>query len=269
MQPGDMSETLRTPKGYQLLELDARTPEECSRPSRCAIRSPTSCSSEARVELKKYLAKMRKEAIIEWKNDELRKAYEAGVAAEAGRRRNAGQPQRRSPDRPPASEREPLVMRGRVRSRHCNDAALVCGMDPQPPRARRVRPAGRARHRCVPADHAALEPLEGSEEEDRVAALPRLLLRPVRSGMPLGGAEMHRRRLDLSFNGELAPVPDEAIDGIRTLVNSALPCDPCPMLKTGMKVEVVHGPLKGVVGGCSGKEPRRAWCCRSISSAAE
>ena len=52
----------------------------------------------------------------------------------------------------------------------------------------------------------------------------------------------------MSFNGELAPVPDEAVDGIRTLVNSALPCDPCPMLKTGMKVEVVHGPLKGVIG---------------------
>jgi transcriptional antiterminator NusG len=52
----------------------------------------------------------------------------------------------------------------------------------------------------------------------------------------------------VSFNGELAPVPDDAIEGIRALVNSALPCDPCPMLKTGMRVEVVHGPLKGVVG---------------------
>ena len=52
----------------------------------------------------------------------------------------------------------------------------------------------------------------------------------------------------VSFNGELAPVPDQAIEGIRTLVTSALPCDPCPMLKTGMMVEVVHGPLKGVVG---------------------
>ena len=52
----------------------------------------------------------------------------------------------------------------------------------------------------------------------------------------------------VSFNGELAPVPDQAIEGIRTLVTSALQCDPCPMLKTGMMVEVVHGPLKGVVG---------------------
>jgi transcription antitermination factor NusG len=52
----------------------------------------------------------------------------------------------------------------------------------------------------------------------------------------------------VSFNGEIAPVPDEAVNGIRSLLNSALPCDPCPMLKTGMKVEVVHGPLKGLTG---------------------
>jgi len=52
----------------------------------------------------------------------------------------------------------------------------------------------------------------------------------------------------VSFNGELAPIPDEAVEGIQRLVNSALPCDPCPMLKTGMRVEVVHGPLKGVTG---------------------
>jgi transcription antitermination factor NusG len=52
----------------------------------------------------------------------------------------------------------------------------------------------------------------------------------------------------VSFNGELAPVPDAQIDSIRTLVESTLPYDPCPMLKKGMQVEVVHGPLKGVVG---------------------
>ena len=38
--------------------------------------------SKRGTELRKYLAKMRKEAIIEWKNDELRKAYEAGIAAD-------------------------------------------------------------------------------------------------------------------------------------------------------------------------------------------
>jgi transcription antitermination factor NusG len=59
----------------------------------------------------------------------------------------------------------------------------------------------------------------------------------------------------VSFDGELAPVPDEEIQGIRTLVNSALPYDPCPMLRTGAKVEVVHGPLKGVVGRLQRKGP--------------
>lgn len=52
----------------------------------------------------------------------------------------------------------------------------------------------------------------------------------------------------VSFNGEPAPVPDHEIEGIRTLVESTLPYDPCPTIKTGARVEVVHGPLRGVVG---------------------
>ena len=52
----------------------------------------------------------------------------------------------------------------------------------------------------------------------------------------------------VGFNGEPAPVPDEEIAGVRTLVETTLPYDPCPLIKTGTRVEVVHGPLKGVVG---------------------
>ena len=52
----------------------------------------------------------------------------------------------------------------------------------------------------------------------------------------------------VSFDGEPAPVPDHEIEGIRTLVESTLPYDPCPTIKTGTLVEVSHGPLKGVVG---------------------
>jgi transcription antitermination factor NusG len=59
----------------------------------------------------------------------------------------------------------------------------------------------------------------------------------------------------VSFDGQPAPVPDQEIEGIRTLVNSALPYDPCPMLKAGTTVEVVHGPLKGVVGKLQRKGP--------------
>jgi transcription antitermination factor NusG len=52
----------------------------------------------------------------------------------------------------------------------------------------------------------------------------------------------------VGFDGEPAPVPDEQIDGVRRLVESTLSCDPCALLKTGTRVEVAHGPLKGVVG---------------------
>ena len=33
-----------------------------------------------RVEFQKYLVRLRAQAIIEWKNDEVKKAYEAGLA---------------------------------------------------------------------------------------------------------------------------------------------------------------------------------------------
>ena len=52
----------------------------------------------------------------------------------------------------------------------------------------------------------------------------------------------------ISFEGEPAPIPEYEIDGIRVLIESELAYDPCPMIREGMMVEVVHGPLKGVVG---------------------
>jgi transcription antitermination factor NusG len=52
----------------------------------------------------------------------------------------------------------------------------------------------------------------------------------------------------ISFESELAPIPDNEIDSIRQLVESDLAYDPCPMIHEGDMVEVTHGPLKGVVG---------------------
>jgi transcriptional antiterminator NusG len=52
----------------------------------------------------------------------------------------------------------------------------------------------------------------------------------------------------VSFNGEPAPIPEQEIEGIQRLVNSDLKYDPCPFVREGMMVEVVHGPLKGVTG---------------------
>jgi transcription antitermination factor NusG len=52
----------------------------------------------------------------------------------------------------------------------------------------------------------------------------------------------------VSVNGDIAPIPDAEIEGIRRLVTSELQYDPCPLIHEGSMVEVVHGPLKGVVG---------------------
>jgi transcriptional antiterminator NusG len=52
----------------------------------------------------------------------------------------------------------------------------------------------------------------------------------------------------VSFDGEIVPVPEQEIESIRRLVASDLQYDPCPFIREGMMVEVVHGPLKGVVG---------------------
>jgi len=52
----------------------------------------------------------------------------------------------------------------------------------------------------------------------------------------------------VSFDGEPAPIPDFEIHGIRRLVESELLYDPCPLIREGMMVEVVHGPLRGVIG---------------------
>lgn len=52
----------------------------------------------------------------------------------------------------------------------------------------------------------------------------------------------------LAFNGEIAPVEEHEIESIRRLIGTHLPYDPCPLIREGMMVEVVHGPLLGVRG---------------------
>jgi transcriptional antiterminator NusG len=52
----------------------------------------------------------------------------------------------------------------------------------------------------------------------------------------------------VSFEGKPAAIPEHEIASIRTLVESDLQYDPCPLIHEGMMVEVRHGALKGVVG---------------------
>ena len=52
----------------------------------------------------------------------------------------------------------------------------------------------------------------------------------------------------MSFNGEPAAIPHTEIDQVRRLVESDLQYDPFPLVREGMTVEVVHGPLQGLRG---------------------
>ncbi len=52
----------------------------------------------------------------------------------------------------------------------------------------------------------------------------------------------------VSFEGEPAAIPEHELDSIRRLIDTDLAFDPVPLIKEGQMVEVVHGPLKGVVG---------------------
>ena len=59
----------------------------------------------------------------------------------------------------------------------------------------------------------------------------------------------------VSFNGEPASISDDEIGAIRRLVGSGLEYESYPFLREGMIVEVLHGPLAGIVGRFIRKGP--------------
>jgi transcription antitermination factor NusG len=62
----------------------------------------------------------------------------------------------------------------------------------------------------------------------------------------------------VSVEGKPTAIPDYELDSIRRLVGSELQYDPCPLIREGMRVEVMHGPLRGVIGRLVRKDPERA-----------
>ena len=84
MKVGDLSPVVRNSRGYQILKLESSTPTETmpfdQARQQISDRVVTGKRSE---EFAKYLVKLRSQAIIEWKNDEVKKAFEQGVAQQA------------------------------------------------------------------------------------------------------------------------------------------------------------------------------------------
>lgn len=83
MKVGDITPVVNTATGAQFFQLassieSTTLPLEAARP-RIADRIS---SEKIGVEFKKYMSRLRSDAIIEWKNDDLKKAWEIGIAAE-------------------------------------------------------------------------------------------------------------------------------------------------------------------------------------------
>jgi peptidyl-prolyl cis-trans isomerase SurA len=80
LQVGDVTEPLRTQRGYQLLKIETRTATRVKtfEQARAEIGSRVG-EQKRQVELLKYLDQLREQATVTWRNDELKKAYEQAL----------------------------------------------------------------------------------------------------------------------------------------------------------------------------------------------
>ncbi len=120
----------------------------------------------------------------------------------------------------------------------------------------------RSRHEQVVRDQLETERLRGLSPDDRASGAAGRIARRRSTGRcspaTASRGSIPNERLPIltctgvvnivSFDGEIAPIPEREIDGIRRLVQSDLQYDPCPLIHEGQMVEVVDGPLKGVFG---------------------
>jgi peptidyl-prolyl cis-trans isomerase SurA len=84
LKVGEVSEPIRTPNGYQLIKLETR--QEAAPEPFEAVKDQIADrvgSSRLDAEQKKYIEKLRAQALIEWKNDDLKKMYEDRMAGKS------------------------------------------------------------------------------------------------------------------------------------------------------------------------------------------
>ena len=84
MKAGDVSELIRTPRGYQILKLETISTAQTMTLDQAREQiSERVFTDKRRAEFQKYVEKLRAQAIIEWKNQDVRKAFEEGVKKQA------------------------------------------------------------------------------------------------------------------------------------------------------------------------------------------
>jgi parvulin-like peptidyl-prolyl isomerase len=80
MKVGEVSQPLRTARGYQILKLESSTPTVVTPFEQAREQIANNVINDKRQrEFLKYLERLRGEAIIEWKNPEIKKAYDEGL----------------------------------------------------------------------------------------------------------------------------------------------------------------------------------------------
>jgi peptidyl-prolyl cis-trans isomerase SurA len=112
MKVGDISEVLRGQGGYQIVKIESRTSDEVLTPEEAHDKIADALYEQKRqVYIKRYLNKLRSQATIEWKNEEIHKAYEAWAAAQPALPPDPNDAPLAPPpvdkDKPPAKEKSP------------------------------------------------------------------------------------------------------------------------------------------------------------------
>jgi peptidyl-prolyl cis-trans isomerase SurA len=83
MKPGDVTPVVRVAGGFEILKLQSSTESTTLAFEDARSRIAENIGAEKQhAEMQKYLKKLRDQALIEWKNDEIKKAYEAGLAGQ-------------------------------------------------------------------------------------------------------------------------------------------------------------------------------------------
>jgi peptidyl-prolyl cis-trans isomerase SurA len=86
LQPGAVSEVIRTARGFQLFKLETSTPIEVMPFDQAREQIGDRVFTDKRKgEFQKYLEKLRNQAIIEWKNQDVQRAFEEGLKQQIAR----------------------------------------------------------------------------------------------------------------------------------------------------------------------------------------
>jgi parvulin-like peptidyl-prolyl isomerase len=81
LKPGEMTQVIRTQRGYQVLQLESATQTKILEFDKARDQiSERVFTDKRRDEFQKYLVKLRAQAIIDWRNQDVKKAYEEGLA---------------------------------------------------------------------------------------------------------------------------------------------------------------------------------------------